>query len=110
GALGEPGAVADPRDGTAASEGVGRAPRGAVGERDTSGGRLMMRSLHAPAAAGGPELRAAVAAAVPAALAEASVFCLPLHTVVTSGAGATIPLAVVMVVLLGALSVAAAGG
>ena len=77
-------------------------------ERGTSGGRLMMRSLTAPAAAGGAELRAAVAAAVPAALAEASVFCLPLHTVVTSGAGATIPIAVFMVVFLAAFTAAVA--
>jgi len=66
----------------------------------------MMRSLTAPA--GGAELRAAVAAAVPAALAEASVFCLPLHTVVTSGAGATIPVPVFMVVFLAAFTAAVA--
>jgi uncharacterized protein DUF4129 len=68
----------------------------------------MMRSLASPAAQDGEHLRSAVAAAVPAALAEASVFCLPLHTVVTSGAGSTIPVAVFMPLFLAAFTAAVA--
>jgi Domain of unknown function (DUF4129) len=68
----------------------------------------MMRSLTAPAPTGGAELRAAVAAAVPAALAEASVLCLPLHTVVTGGAGSTIPVAMFIVLFLAAFAAAVA--
>ena len=54
----------------------------------------MMRSLSAPADEGGTGLGVAVAAAVPAALAEAAVFCLPVYTMVTAGTGATIPVSI----------------
>jgi uncharacterized protein DUF4129 len=67
-----------------------------------------MRSITTPADGGGTRLRVAVAAAVPAALAEASVFCLPVHTVVTSGAGATIPVAAFLPLFLAAFAVAVA--
>lgn len=55
---------------------------------------------------GAADLRAAVAAAVPAAAAEASVFCLPLHTVVTGGAGSAIPVAAFIALFLTAFTVA----
>ncbi len=68
----------------------------------------MMRSLAAPTDEGGTRLGVAVAAAVPAALAAAAVFCLPSHTMVTAGAGATIPLAVFLPLFLVAFAVAVA--
>jgi Domain of unknown function (DUF4129) len=64
----------------------------------------MMRSLTTPADEDGAHVRAAAAAAVPAALADASVWCLPVHTVVTSGAGATFPLSVFIPVFLAAFA------
>ena len=67
-----------------------------------------MRSLTAPGDEGGTRLRVAVAAAVPAALAEAAVFCLPVHTMVTAGAGATIPVAVFLPLFLAAFAAAVA--
>ncbi len=68
----------------------------------------MMRSLAARADGDGGKVRAAVAAAVPAALAEASVWCLPVHTVVTSGAGATIHVSVFIPMFLATFTVAVA--
>ena len=66
-----------------------------------------MRSL-APADEGGTRLGVAVSAAIPAALAAAAVFCLPLYTMVTAGAGATIPVAVFLPLFLAAFAVAVA--
>ena len=68
----------------------------------------MMRSLATPADEDGAHVRAAVAAAVPAALAEAAVWCLPVHTVVTSGAGATFHVAVFIPMFLATFTVAVA--
>ena len=67
-----------------------------------------MRSLTAPAGDGGTRLRVAVAAAMPAALAEGAVFCLPVHTVVTGGAGATAPVFVFLPLFLVAFVAAVA--
>ncbi|MGZ5212951.1 MAG: DUF4129 domain-containing protein, partial [Actinomycetota bacterium] len=68
----------------------------------------MIRAPAAPTDEGATRLRVAVAAAVPAALAEAAVLCLPVHNVVTGGAGATIPVAVFLPLLLAAFAVAVA--
>jgi Domain of unknown function (DUF4129) len=68
----------------------------------------VIRSLTAPADDGGTRLGIAVAAAVPAALAEAAVFCMPVHTVVTSGAGATTPIAAFLPLFLAAFAVGVA--
>jgi hypothetical protein len=68
----------------------------------------MMRSLTSPAEDGGTRLGIAVTAAVPAALAEAAVFCMPVHTVVTNGAGATTPIAVFLPLFLAAFAVGVA--
>jgi hypothetical protein len=67
-----------------------------------------MRSLAAPADDSGTRLWVAVAAAVPAALAEAAVFCLPVHTMVTAGAGATIPVAAFLPFFLASYAIAVA--
>ncbi|MGZ8607634.1 MAG: DUF4129 domain-containing protein [Actinomycetota bacterium] len=67
-----------------------------------------MRSLTAPAGEDRTLLGVAVAAAVPAALAEAAVFCLPVYTMVTAGAGATIRVAVFLPLFLAAFAIAVA--
>ena len=61
-----------------------------------------MRSLFAPADETGTRLTIAVAAAVPAALAEAAVLCLPVHTI-TGGAA---PIVVFLPLFLLAFAVA----
>jgi len=68
----------------------------------------MMRSITTPADGDAAHVRAAVAAAAPAALAEAAVWCLPVFTVVTSGTGATMHLAVFIPLFLAAFTVAVA--
>ena len=68
----------------------------------------MMRSIATPADGDSAHVRAAVAAAVPAALAEAAVWCLPVYTVVSSGAGATFHLAVFIPMFLATFTVAVA--
>ena len=60
----------------------------------------MMRSLTAPDDAGGTRLRVAVAAAIPAALAEAAVFCMPVYTLVSGGVRAPIPIALFLPLFL----------
>ena len=68
----------------------------------------MIRSLTAPAHEDGTTLSIAVAAAIPAALAEAAVFCLPVHTLVSGGAGAPVPIAVFLPLFLAAFAVTVA--
>ena len=67
-----------------------------------------MRALTSPAGEGGTRLGTAVAAAVPAALAAAAVLCLPLFTMVTAGAGASIPIAVFLPLFLATFAATAA--
>ena len=68
----------------------------------------MMRSLTAPGSEGVTQLKVAEAAAIPAGLAEASVFCLPVYILVTGGTGVAIPVVVFVPVFLAAFTVAVA--
>jgi hypothetical protein len=67
-----------------------------------------MRPAAAPRAAGSAWLRMDVAAAVPAALAEAAVLCLPVHLVVTGSGAAAIPLVLFLPAFLAAVTLAVA--
>jgi len=63
-----------------------------------------MRSLTAPGEAGGTRIRIAVAAAIPAAVAEAAVFCLPVFTLVSGGVRTPVPIALFMPLFLAAFA------
>ena len=96
--------LADARDGTSATAGVRRAAHRAGRSGGRPGDGLMMRSLTAPDDAGGTRLRIAVAAAIPAAIAEAAVFCLPVYTLVSGGVRTPAPIAVFLPLFLAAFA------